>query len=252
MAAEWMPLVRLALSREQFHQLPRNAAYKYEFMDGEALLTPRPKFYHALRDLAPLRKRMLAGVSRDVQMRLLQDTDWEALVPVFAAAFDREQPFSGLESETRKAAARKSLDFTRTGGDGPLIGRASFTAFEHGHLVGAVLVTLLPDVDPADWRAYHWDEPPPQDCVARRLGRPHLTWIFVAPIFTGHGVGTALLQASARALLTLGFSQLASTFLAGNASSMLWHWRNGFRLLAYPGSMRDIPKIDRKKKEGRA
>jgi hypothetical protein len=31
---------------------------------------------------------------------------------------------------------------------------------------------------------------------------------------------------------------LASTFLLGNESSMLWHWRNGFQLLQYPGSRR--------------
>jgi GNAT superfamily N-acetyltransferase len=238
MAAEWMPVVRLPITWEQFHQLPRNAAYKYEYFDGKALLSPRPRFYHALLKLAPLRKRPLAGASPEVELRPLQDADWEALVPVFADAFDRQQPFSGLGPKVREEAARKSLAFTRSGGDGPLIEPASFVASEHGYLVGAVLITLLPDADPADWRAYHWHEPPPADCIARRLGRPHLTWVFVKPIFTGHGVGTALLQASVRELLARGFRQLASTFLPGNDSSMLWHWRNGFRLLAYPGSTR--------------
>jgi hypothetical protein len=26
--------------------------------------------------------------------------------------------------------------------------------------------------------------------------------------------------------------------MLGNESSMLWHWRNGFRLLEHPGSIR--------------
>jgi hypothetical protein len=50
----------------------------------------------------------------------------------------------------------------------------------------------------------------------------------------------ALLDAVVRALASLGYSELASTFLLGNESSTLWHWRTGFRLLSHPGSMRAI------------
>ena len=63
-------------------------------------------------------------------------------------------------------------------------------------------------------------------------------WIFVAPMLAGQGIGTALLRAAVAELRTLGFSRLASTFLLGNHSSMLWHWRMGFRLTAYPFSRR--------------
>ena len=55
-------------------------------------------------------------------------------------------------------------------------------------------------------------------------------------------MGTALLAAAVNALLTMGFQQLLTTFMVGNDSSMLWHWRNGFRLLPYPGSRREIKK----------
>jgi GNAT superfamily N-acetyltransferase len=101
-----------------------------------------------------------------------------------------------------------------------------------------VLVTLLPATDPADWRSYHWPEPPPADCVARGLGRPHLTWVFVSPYYGGRGAGTALLHAAAKALRAKGYTEMASTFLLGNESSMLWHWRNGFRLLPHAHSLR--------------
>jgi hypothetical protein len=99
-------------------------------------------------------------------------------------------------------------------------------------------VTLLPPGDPCAWDSYSWPGPPPEDSIARRLGRPHLTWIFAAR--AGQGTGTALLAAAVRGLLGLGYTELASTFLLGNESSMLWHWRNGFRLLPYPGSWRAL------------
>jgi L-amino acid N-acyltransferase YncA len=93
-----------------------------------------------------------------------------------------------------------------------------------------------------------WKTPPPSDCIERRLGRPHLTWIFVGPWQAGHGVGTALLAHAAQSLLELGYNELVSSFILGNTSSMLWHWRNGFELLPYIGSMRRVR--ERIKKQG--
>ena len=49
-----------------------------------------------------------------------------------------------------------------------------------------------------------------------------------------------LLRVESNWLDPAGYKELASTFLLGNESSTLWHWRMGFRLLAYPGSMRLI------------
>jgi hypothetical protein len=96
-------------------------------------------------------------------------------------------------------------------------------------------------VDLSDAEAHcRWPEPPPPDCVERRLGLPHLTWVFVGPWHSAHGVGSALLAVAVRELLALGYHELASTFLLGNESSMLWHWRNGFRLLPHPGSWREL------------
>jgi GNAT superfamily N-acetyltransferase len=244
MSAEWMPVVRLPMTPEQFRQLPRSAAYQYEYSDGTALLAPRPKFYHALLDLPALAVSPGPEVPAGLELRPVLDADWEALVAVFAGAFDRQQPYCGLDGKARGEAARRALEFTRSGGDGPWVERASFVAVEQGNLAGAALVTLLPNSDPTDWRAYRWDEPPPEDCVARRLGRPHLTWVFVTPVFAGQGRGTALLRAAAQELLAMGYTQLASTFLSGNDSSLLWHWRNGFRLLAHPGSARRVHERD--------
>lgn len=240
MCDEWMPRLELPIGFEQFLQLPRNAAYKYEYFEERAWLNPRPRYYHALLDLEPWAERPLEGANRKALLRPLQATDWEELVPLFAASFDRQQPFCGLDDERALVAARKSLEHTRSGGDGPWIERGSFVATNDatGHPLGGILITLLPDTDPNGWYSYHWKEPPPPDALMRRLGRPHLTWIFVGPFEAGQGVGTLLLSAAVRELLALGYKQLASTFLIGNDSSMLWHWRSGFRLLAYPGSWR--------------
>ena len=52
MCDEWMPTIKLPLSKEQFQQLPRNPAYKYEYLDGLAYLSPRARHYHAALDLS--------------------------------------------------------------------------------------------------------------------------------------------------------------------------------------------------------
>jgi GNAT superfamily N-acetyltransferase len=236
MCDEWMAALQLPLTAEQFRRLPRNAAYRYAWFDGAAWVNPRPRYYHTLLDLAAAPREVDPA---RVPLRPVRPEDWEALERLFAAAFEHQPPFNGLDEETRLRAAGRSLRQTHSGGDGPWVEAASFLApGSDGRLVGAALVTLLPDRDPTEWDSYHWPEPPPPDCIARRLGRPHLTWIFVDPASAGRGIGTALLAAAAAALRELGYTELASTFLAGNDSSMLWHWRSGFQLLAHPGSRR--------------
>jgi hypothetical protein len=242
MCDEWMPVVQLPITLEQFHQLPRHPAYKYEYLEGQAYLTPRPKFYHALLDL----QRLGAGTEpkRGVTIRRFEERYLSDLEHVFVGAFERQQPFSSLDRDIRLQAARQSLEKTCKGGDGPWIWQASFVAIEGDqHAIGAIFTTLLPYADPANWDSFRWQDPPPVDCLERRLGRPHLTWVFVSPWSAGYGTGTALLGAAVVACRELGYTHLASTFLVGNESSMLWHWRNGFELQAYPGSRRNWEKL---------
>ncbi len=240
MCDEWMQPVRLPITIEQFHKLPRNPAFKYEYFAGEAWLSPRPRFFHALLDLSTLESRGLDWIDPQTAVRPLEPTDWDELNGLFGAAFRTRQPFGGLSDQEREQAARTCLQRTRTGHDGPLIEKACFLAFrpEENQPAGAILITLIPGGDPTGWESYLWTEPAPPDWLERRLGRPHLTWIFVDPFLTDRGVGTALLNAAGRALLGLGYRELASTFLLGNDSSLLWHWRNGFQLLTHPYSRR--------------
>ena len=61
------------MSIREFHQLPRHPAYKYEYIDGQTWLTPRPKTYHALLDL-----RAADGEAdgEGVTTRPLEADDW--------------------------------------------------------------------------------------------------------------------------------------------------------------------------------
>jgi GNAT superfamily N-acetyltransferase len=232
-----MPTIHLGMTVEQFRQLPRNPAFRYDYLDGTAILSPRTHHFHAAINLMTL-KPQPEELSREISLRRLVDEDFGTLERLFSEAFCVVQPYGSLDEETRLRAAHDALERARGGGDGPWIRQASFAGIRAGQIVGALIVTLVPPGDPADWSSYRWSEPPPADAIARRLGRPHLTWVFVSPQLAGQGVGTTLLCAAAAELRGLGYEELLSTFVLGNHSSMLWHWRNGFRLLTYTSSPR--------------
>lgn len=239
MAQDGMRGLELAISFDQFRELPRHPAFKFEYFNDRAWINPRPRYYHACLNLHESRDECPEGIDRRCQVRPLEAANWEQLPPLFGAAFRGQIPFSQLLEKERIEAATRCLEETRTGMDGPLIESACYTAWEtEGSLVGAALVTLVPADNKTAFNGFRWKEPPPPDCIAQRGGCPHLTWIFVSPLLAGHGIGTALLAAVTGTLRQLGFSELVSTFLLGNDSSMLWHWRNGFQLLSYPGSWR--------------
>ena len=124
-----------------------------------------------------------------------RERDWPRLSRLFAGAFHRVQPFASLSDRRRLEAARACLKFTREGrrraDDRNRLSRR--LRQERRLSLGAILVTLIPMIDLNDSRSLRWKSPPPPDCIERRLGRPHLTWIFVGPGSAGHGIGSALL-----------------------------------------------------------
>jgi hypothetical protein len=242
MLDRWFSVIKLPLSWRQFHRLPENPAYKYEYFDKAAWLSPRPKFYSARLELRAREGEVAAEIDAQeaVTFRRLEDRDWPRLSRLFAGSFHDVQPFASLSDRQRLEASRECLRHTRTGGDGPIIGPACFVAVsgQRDRPVGAILVTLVPPVNLMDFWSLRWKTPPAPDSVERRQGHAHLTWIFVGPGHAGYGVGTALLARASRALIDLGYTELISSFILGNTSSMLWHWRSGFELLPYAGSLR--------------
>ena len=100
--------IKFPLSIEQFFQLPQNPAYEYEYIDGEAWLTPRPKSYHALLDLHSFDPPIAMQTEEQTVIRRLAEEDWERLPAILAAAFHRVEPFAkrnscevGSEAETQ-------------------------------------------------------------------------------------------------------------------------------------------------------
>jgi GNAT superfamily N-acetyltransferase len=227
MSDEWMPTLKMKLSRADFDRLPRHPAFKYELIDGVTWISPWPRFGHAQLRLARFRADPCDFGS--ATLRSVQADDRDKLAPIFEAAFGRLQPYASLDDAGRKRAAEKALAQTFTGGDGPVAESASFVAMEDDEIIGAILITLLPGGDPVDYDSRHWHEPP-ANLWEKGKGQPHLTWIFVRWWDQGVGVGTQLLQQSVRVLKKRGYKTLWTTFLIGNESSLLWHWRNGFEL----------------------
>lgn len=224
-------VIELPVTTGEFHRLPRNAAYKYEYSDGRAVLTPRPKAFNCVRDLSLVAELLHA----DADIRPLPVGDIRGLADVFYASVAHTQPFQSLDEGAARSAAAACIERTASGADGPVIGPACFVALDldpraAGATVGAVLITLVPPEVLTHPFPGLWAEPPPVDAVERRLGVPHLTWVFVRSWEHRRGVGTMLLGAAVRALAGMGFEQLASTFLLDNGPSALWHWRNGFKL----------------------
>lgn len=229
MSDEWMPAFQLPLTRANFERLPRHSAFKYEWSAGTAWISPWPRHGHAQLRLGRFRADP-AELGR-AQVRPLQSEDEAALAPVFAEAFGHLQPYASLDDATLDKASTKAMRQTFRGGDGVLAPAASFVALSEGAIAGAILITLIPGGDPSDVTSMEWHEPPPPHLWENAQGQPHLTWIFVNRHTQGDGIGTLLLQHSVRALKRQGYKTLWTTFLVGNDSSLLWHWRNHFELL---------------------
>ncbi len=229
MSDEWMPTLRMKLSRADFDRLPRHSAFKYELIGGETWISPWPRHAHAELKLArfrPAKDDVAVLPTRNARV-----DDIEALLPIFRGAFGPVQPYGSLDDEALTKAGEISLQRTFTGEDGVLAEPASFVVLQDDKVAGAILITLLPGGDPNEWESIHWHETPPTDLWAKAEGQPHLTWIFVRRLEQGAGVGTQLLQTAVRALKKQGYKSLWTTFLIGNDASALWHWRNGFKLL---------------------
>ena len=146
MIDDWFSTIKLPLTIEQFRQLPRNPAYKYEYFDGHAWLSPRPHSYYAILDLQTF-ARPAGGIASHEKLviRPLQEADWPQLPELLAAAFHRVQPFASLTDDDRLKAAEDCLGHTRAGGDGSFVDDACMVAARDDGPVGAILITLPPD-----------------------------------------------------------------------------------------------------------
>ena len=259
MEAEHWPVIRFPASWETYERIPNHPGWKWEYFGGEVVATPRPKSHYCVKsfgegdplDAVPPDLRDAETDGGDpVSVRRLADDDWDALPALLVRAFCRTAPFAQMPEGRASEVAAECMANVRAGKWGPLIGPASLVVegvpslrrFEDDAApepLGVVLVTAYRpsgDDDPLfEWRPA---QDPPADWLDASWGRPHLTWAFVDFWDARHGLGTRLLTDACRALRDLGYGELTSTFLMGNDRSAFWHWRNGFRLLTGPYSMR--------------
>ncbi|MGF1582649.1 MAG: GNAT family N-acetyltransferase [Gemmataceae bacterium] len=242
MASRWMRPIRFPIRSEQFYQLPRHPAYKYEFLDGVAYVSPQPRYFHAVLDLKHDQRVGYALSEVEVEIGAIEDKDEAELIALFADAFSGVVPFVGLWDEKLISAGRSCLQQTREGGDGTWCRNASFVARWKGEVVGAVYITVLPPgMDLCRGDVWTLDDFAPVEADSGE-GTPHLTWIFVSRSARSQGVATRLLQESIRSLRQVGYKELVTTIVSGNEKSLLWHWQNGFRICSIPGSLQRMRK----------
>ena len=141
----WSRPMELSIDFEVFDRLPRNVDYRYEYYDDRAHIGPRPRSSDAVLFLSPREAGPEPVDELDpdrATVRTLADSDWEVFPRIFAASLRLVAPFATLDEAERRQAARDCLDWTRSGGDGPLVGAACMVALAgQGHVVGASLVT---------------------------------------------------------------------------------------------------------------
>src|SRR5262245_37263094 len=110
------------MSAADFARLPRNAAYRYEYADGRAVLRHRPRHLHAELNL----QRVPDTEASACEIRSISAADFVGLASAFAAAFAGAPPYCFLSDDELRAAAVAALAQTSSGGDGPVIEAACF------------------------------------------------------------------------------------------------------------------------------
>ena len=240
MLDDWFTTIKLPLSGRQFHQLPQNPAYKYEYLDKTAWLSPRPKFSSVRLSLGHETRRHLGKST--IKSRLAF-AGWETRLAPTLAPFRRGvPPGPAVREPERSAPARGGACLLEAD---PLRTRWTHdrTCLPRGLRHGARTSRGCDprDVDPDDRprrvlelsmeitttaglrRAAARQAAPDLD-LRRPMARPPRYWLRTP--------GSRI-----RSLLELGYTELISSFILGNTSSMLWHWRSGFELLPYMGSL---------------
>lgn len=238
----WFGSLRAPMSIASFRRLPRHAAYKFEYWDGQLRISPRWQSHGFFLGLRPPGGAPVVDPPEGVRVRLLAADDWDTLPEVLAVAFADAPPLGMLGVRRRLWAACGWLRETREGDEGLLVEPACIVAADRDdprRVVGALIVTLMPDLARALYQGRRCAVSPPPE-LAPSPGQPQMSWVFVDPRSAGRGTGTAMLATAAGALWGLGYRELASATHRGNDASMAWHWANGFRLLPRLDSPRGV------------
>jgi len=191
--------MRFLLSTELLQRLPRHPDWRYERIDGEAVLSPRPRPLHLRRptDL-PVPKTQSNADVREFDGSF----DWAAVAALLLDTWSHEDPYRSLENpaEVLRSETERYL------------GTADFGAVAvDGDAVRAVAL-VYGGVNSA----------------------PTLSWLTVESDARERGLATGLLALITTALRARGIGELASATSAANTPSLRWHLSRGFQLAEDP------------------
>ena len=189
--------MRFPCSSELWLRLPRHPDWRYELLDGHAVLSPRPRPLALRRPTAvPVTSARLSIGVRALDLA----ADRDAVTALLADTWSREDPYRSLDDpvETLRGEIERSLATARFGAVAVQLGAVSAAALVHGE------------------------------------GEPTLTWLTVAADARERGLATGLLALINATLLQRGVRELASAASATNTASLRWHLTRGFVLAADP------------------
>lgn len=188
----------IAMSVEEFHALPMELGWKYEYWNGTAHITPSHGLVIATVPVS------LREVKAPVEVRRLCDGDADAVNSAFIEAFADSVDYCDCDREAVARGAEYALnDFAKRERRKP--STASHVAIdpEDSAVIGAAL-------------------------VSGGAENPILRILFVAPGWRRRGIAAAVVAAALNRLHELGDARLTSSHLLANEASRRWHRAFGF------------------------
>jgi GNAT superfamily N-acetyltransferase len=194
--------VRFPLSLEDLLRLPRHPDWRYELIDGEALLSPRPR---------PLCFRRPTGMAVEgapvpgVDARAVDGPrDRAGLVELLMDVWRDEDPYRSFEEDVRQKELRQEIERSLERPD-----ELEGAVVADAHQLSACLLVMA-------------------------SSPPALSWLSVRRGLRGRGLAMALLGVVVDGLAARGEPELASYASAVNVPSVRWHLACGFELLPDP------------------
>jgi len=194
--------VQFPLSPDLLHRLPRHPDWRYELVDGDAWLSPRPRPLGFVRSTAAA---VAAAPTPGVEVRAVRTArDRAAIVALLVDVWSDEDPYRSFADDVCEAELQRE------------VGR---TVAEPAGLEGAVAV----------------DTHGLCACVlVTGSSSPALSWLSVRRDVRGRGLATAMLGVALGALARRGVQEVASHASAANMPSLRWHLACGFELTPDP------------------
>lgn len=194
--------MQFPLSLELLHRLPRHPDWRYELVDGEAWLSPRPRPLGFVRSTAvPVPTAPTPGV----EVRTVRTArDRAGVAALLVDLWSEEDPYRSFADDVRNAELQREVERAVIAPDA-LEGAVCLDA---RGLCACVLVT--------------------------GSSPPALSWLSVHRDVRGRGLASAMLDIVLGAMARRGVRAVASYASAANVPSLRWHLARGFELTPDP------------------